>query len=315
MAPHGRLDGVKHTTSTSAPWQRSWFHCARGEIPTLAWILSLHVVGVVGLCLLPLPSLPMLAVAVGLLFLGGLGTTLAYHRALAHRALVLNPLVEQVLIFFAVFNGSGKPSTWVAMHRLHHATSDSPEDISSPSQGGFWWAHLRWLWQADQSRSAKYAKDIAAPRYRRWDRAQVPVLALSVFGGLLWASSNPAELLTACLWLGPVRLLWALHAQCAVNSICHLGDQSVDRGSSLNVWWLTLVHMGQGENWHANHHRHQVDPRLGYGWQLDLGWLIIKALGLIGLARRVRDPLHCRTPAAGAETVAEPAPELAETPA
>ncbi len=42
--------------------------------------------------------------------------------------------------------------------------------------------------------------------------------------------------------------------------------------------------MGQGENWHANHHRSPADPRIGHGLQLDIGWWSIRALGAVGLA-------------------------------
>jgi len=62
---------------------------------------------------------------------GGLGTTVCYHRALAHRALRLHPVVQEILIFFAMYNGSGAPLSWAANHRLHHAMADTPEDISS----------------------------------------------------------------------------------------------------------------------------------------------------------------------------------------
>jgi fatty-acid desaturase len=127
-----------------------------------------------------------------------------------------------------------------------------------------------------------------------WGYVQIPVLALSAFGGLMWMTTDPWELLAVALWIGPLRLLWALHAQCAVNSICHLGTMTADKGSSRNVWWLMPVHMGQGENWHANHHRQQVDPRLGYGWQMDIGWWTILLLKGCRLAKRVRDPLHSR---------------------
>jgi fatty-acid desaturase len=46
--------------------------------------------------------------------------------------------VREVLIFFALYNGSGAPLSWTANHRLHHATADTPADISSPQIGGFW---------------------------------------------------------------------------------------------------------------------------------------------------------------------------------
>lgn len=273
------------------PWERSWFYCAPGELPTFLWILFLHGVTLAGLILLPLPPWPAFVIALALLFLGGLGTTVCYHRALAHRACTLHPVVEQGLILCALSNGSGTPLTWVANHRLHHQTSDRPDDVSSPHFGGFWWSHLRWLWQAEPAPVARQCRDLDLPRYRFWGKVQILALAVSCFGGLVWLAfvSVPAAL-AACLWIGPLRLLWALHAQCAVNSICHLGPITADTGgSSRNVWWLMPVHLFQGENWHANHHRFTGDHRLGRRWwQIDLGTMTIGTLSLCRLARSVR---------------------------
>ncbi len=222
--------------------------------------------------------------------MGGLGTTVCYHRSLAHKSVRLNPVVEQLLIFCAVINGSGKPRTWVAIHRHHHANSDRVGDISSPKDG-FWWSHLRWLWQIDQHGSERYIPDLAGRRYHIWTYLQIPLLVASAFGGLLFVLGGCGwtAALAAGLWIGPVRLLWALHTQCTVNSICHLGSMAEESGSSRNVSWLTLAHLGQGENWHGNHHRTPVCARLGQRWwQVDFGWMTIRLLSALGLANHIR---------------------------
>jgi fatty-acid desaturase len=281
----------------------AWVTCAPGEVPTFLWVVGLHVALVVGLVLLPLAPLSAMITAGVLLFLGGLGTTVAYHRALAHRSVTLNPVIEQILIFFAMFNGSGSPRNWVTMHRFHHHQSDKPDDISSPHYGGFWWSHLRWLWQAEQPDKDRLVKDMTSFRYRIWSTIQTAVLAGALALGTAWFIFVPwQEALAAMLWIGPVRLVWALHTQCSVNSICHLGTIAERGGSSRNVAWLTVAHMGQGENWHANHHRSPADPRIGHRWQIDLGWWTIRLLGLFDLA-------HWKTPKmkAGKQVEVEPA--------
>ena len=141
---------------------------------------------------------------------------------------------------------------------------------------------MRWLWQAGQAPPARYCPDLESPGYRMWTRVQIPVLALSFFGGLAF---GPA----AWLWLGPLRLLWSLHGQCTVNSICHLGQPEERGGSSRNVWWLAPMLFLQGENWHRNHHEEPGNPRLGRtAAQIDLGWWSVLALKWAGLAHRVR---------------------------
>lgn len=283
------IDATPRQAQADPAWARRWYRPIRGEWPTFLWVVGLHLAGLVGVILLPLPPWEAFAIAGALLFLGGLGTTVAFHRAMCHKSFTLHPIIEQALIACAVANGSGNPENWVTMHRLHHRTSDRDDDISSPHHGGFWWAHLRWLWQAPRPPGLVYA-DMRQPRYLVWNRLQIPVLALSCFGGLgFLAVADATTALAAFLWIGPLRLLWALHTQCTVNSICHLGSLRAEGGSSRNVAWLALAHMGQGENWHANHHEDQLHHRLGRRWwQVDIGWWTIAGLAAVGLARDFR---------------------------
>ncbi len=293
--------------STASVWSfRGWLAFSPGELPTLLWIAFLHVSVVVGLLLLPLPHWTAVITALAALFIGGLGTTIVYHRALAHRAVHVHPLIEQVLVFFAMFNGSGSPRSWVGAHRHHHAHSDKPGDISSPHHGGFWWSHLRWLWQADQRDTRKHVRDLGGMRYRIWTFLQPFVLAAALSVGAFWFFDSPwREALAAMLWIGPVRLLWALHVQCSVNSICHLGEEKGEGGSSRNVRWLALAHLGQGENWHGNHHHRPASARIGTGWQLDIGWWCIGVLRRLGLA--TLPARATQEPAVVAAASAEPA--------
>jgi len=273
----------------TSPWTWPWWRPAAGQEMALVWIVLIHVTAVVGLVVCPLPGWPLFLAAAALAWVGGLGTTVCYHRALAHRAVRLHPVVREVLIFFAMFNGSGSPLPWTANHRLHHATADTPEDVSSPQIGGFWWAHLRWLWQSGHAQPARYCPDLSAASYRAWNMFQVPVLAVSFLGGLAFGTA-------AFFWLGAIRLVYALHGQCFVNSVCHLRPGSPPgEDSSRNVPWLALWHCLQGENWHRNHHARPGSAR--FGWtaaQPDLGWWIILGLERLGLATEVRRPSSLR---------------------
>jgi len=248
-------------------------------------MVIIHLGALAALIVAPLPGWPVFFGALALHFMGGLGTTVAYHRAIAHKSVKLHPVIRAVLIFFAMFNGSGSPLSWAAYHRLHHAKSDTPEDISSPRVGGFWWAHLRWIWQAGGPPIGRYCRDIDTPGYRMWTRAQIPLLALSLLVGAPFG-------LAALLWMGPLRLVVALHAQCFVNSVCHMRPDARDgEPTARNVAWLSVVHVFQGENWHQNHHDRPGSARLGWTpTQLDVGWYLILLLERVGLAWDVRRP-------------------------
>ena len=80
------------------------------------------------------------------------------------------------------------------------------------------------------------------------------------------------------------RLVFALHAQCFVNSICHTEPTAaLGEDSSRNVTWLAAMHLFQGENWHRNHHARPGSAQLGWTWrQPDLGYLTICLLEKIG---------------------------------
>lgn len=259
-----------------------WWRTTRQDRMVLPYFILIHLTAVIGLIWFPLPGWRIFLAAAALSWLGGIGTTVCYHRALAHRALKLAPWLERSLTLCAVFNGSGLPLTWVASHRLHHAEADTPEDISSPIWSGFWWAHLRWLWQADAPPLAKYCPDIDAPSYRWWRPLQAPILSLSFFCGAYFG-------LAAFFWLGAIRLVFSLHAQCFVNSVCHSQpDTPIGEDSSRNVRWLGLMQFFQGENWHRNHHARPALARLGRNWrQPDIGYILICIFEKLGLAREI----------------------------
>jgi fatty-acid desaturase len=263
-------------------WERPFWKPLPAKAGIFVYLILIHVLAVIGLVLFPLPSLKVLIATLVLTGLGGLGTTVCYHRLLAHRTFKLNKIVENVLIFWAIFNGSGAPATWVAYHRHHHSFTDMPEDISSPKQGGFWWAHLRWLYQSAPADQQRWCPDLTRGSYKFWEYAEVPMIVLSLGCGLALGWQG-------FFWMGAIRLVYSLHMQCLVNSLTHLGDAE-ERDSSQNIWWLGPLQLtAWGENWHKNHHSFAGSARLGLRWwQIDIGWYFIYALQAVGLASNVK---------------------------
>jgi stearoyl-CoA desaturase (delta-9 desaturase) len=252
----------------------------------LLFLFSIHSAAIAGVILFPLPGWPVFLATLGMAAIGALSVTVCYHRGFAHRSVYLHPWVEQFLTFWAVFTGSSTPRQWSANHRLHHAKSDTPEDVSSPRYGGFFWAHLGWLYRVEQCSPARWCPDLDRPRYRLWDRLQVPIVVGSFLCGAPfgWA---------AFFWMGPIRLVYLLHMQALVNSVLHMGPQLPEGiDSSRNLWWLGPFQLtAWGENWHRNHHAEPNSAR--YGWsarQVDIGWYAICAMEKLGLADRVKRP-------------------------
>jgi len=266
------------------PWEQPFWKPAPGKAVVFCYLLLIHVLAIIGLILFPVPSWTVLGVSLSFAALGGLGATICYHRMLAHRTLKLNKVLEHLLVFWAMLNGTGSPASWVAYHRLHHSRTDMPEDISSPKQGGFWWAHLRWLYQSARADRPKWCPELDRGAYKVWTFAEVPVILLSLFCGLLFSWQ-------AFFWLGAIRLVYSLHMQCLVNSLTHLGEAE-EGDSSQNVWWLGPLQLTSwGENWHGNHHSSPGSARLGWHWwQVDIGWYCICLMERVGLASNVKRP-------------------------
>jgi fatty-acid desaturase len=284
------MNSLKHKVAQERPWQRPWWKPTRDHYVTFFFIVLIHLLAIIGLANYPIPSLRVLAVSFILTLLGGLGTTVCYHRALAHRSLKLNRFIEQALIFFTIFNGNGSPLTWVANHRQHHAKADTIDDVSSPRYGGFWWAHLRWVYQWPRSEVKRWCPDMNRWPYRIWYLLLGPVILLALFFGLIWGWEG-------FFWIGAIRLVYSLHFQMFVNSLLHMSPE-VEEGqdSSRNIWWLGPFQVGAwGENWHKNHHSEAKSAKFSRHWkQVDVGWYFILFLEKLGLARDVHRPIQNR---------------------
>jgi stearoyl-CoA desaturase (delta-9 desaturase) len=76
-----------------------------------------------------------------------------------------------------------------------------------------------------------------------------------------------------------------------VNSLAHVwGYRNYDTAEqSRNNWLVALI--SNGEGWHNNHH---ADPRsASHGhrpWEVDVVFLVVRALEAVGLASDVRRP-------------------------
>jgi stearoyl-CoA desaturase (delta-9 desaturase) len=80
-----------------------------------------------------------------------------------------------------------------------------------------------------------------------------------------------------------------LHATWLVNSATHMwgNRRFATRDDSRNSWWVALLTFGEG--WHNNHHAHPTSARHGLAWyELDITWMQIRALQLLGIARSVK---------------------------
>lgn len=251
------------------------------------------------------------ALAVGGLYVfGTLGINLCFHRLLTHRGLVLPRRLEHAFATLGVLCVQDTPAKWVAIHRVHHRHSDEVTDPHSPLVSAFW-GHMGWLFVDnaelhDLSQYGQHARDIlrdpyyfALERHRTW--VWLNLLSWFVFFGLGCAVAylDGARDLSRVLRHGGSALVWGVfvrtvlvwHITWSVNSLAHLwGYRSYETAErSRNNWLVGLV--SNGEGWHNNHHADPQSARHGHRWwELDVTWLTIRLLEMVGLATCVVRP-------------------------
>src|SRR6478672_10576887 len=87
---------------------------------------------------------PLLGIVVGLLLaqFAILVTSVYLHRGVAHKAITVHPAVSMFCRVFIWLATGMRPREWVAVHRRHHAATDTVDDPHSPFQVGFWRVQL-----------------------------------------------------------------------------------------------------------------------------------------------------------------------------
>ena len=213
--------------------------------------------------------------------------TIYLHRCQAHRALDLHPVVSHFFRFWLYMTTGMVTKEWAAIHRKHHAKCETAEDPHSPQIYGI----NRVLWAGvflyvkesfNKETLERYGHGtpddwIERNVYSRFAAYGVFVtlaIDLLVFGlvpgVLIW--------LTQVAWIP----FWAAGV---INGVGHFfGYRSYDvADASRNIvpWGLFIG----GEELHNNHHAFASSAKLSSKWyELDVGWMYIRILEMLGLA-------------------------------
>ncbi|MEM8834366.1 MAG: fatty acid desaturase [Planctomycetota bacterium] len=246
-------------------------------------------------------------------FVFGQGINLCYHRLLSHRSFVVPLWLERFFVMIALCCMQDTPGKWVAIHRYHHNHSDHQEDPHSPLVN-FLWAHVGWL--IIQNPGAhnvgvyrKFAGDVLKdPFYLKLEKTLLWVwiyIAHAALFTLIGAAVGwfVEGSLAGALRFGMSMLVWGVilrtvvvwHITWSVNSLTHLfGYQTYKTGeNSRNNWLVGLLAVGEG--WHNNHHHDPASASNQHRWyELDFTYYVIKALEVVGLAKKVTQPRHVR---------------------
>jgi stearoyl-CoA desaturase (delta-9 desaturase) len=203
----------------------------------------------------------------------------------------------------------------VATHRLHHHRADDRADPHSPLVNLFW-SYMGWLFieNTDLQRAVaydRYARDIIRDRFYRWiERAVVWItLAQSLVyfaaGFLLELSLggtiDQALQFAASVWLWGViiRTVLVWHVTWCGNSFPHLfGYRNYETNDNSRNNALVAI-ITSGEGWHNNHHAEPGSAsNQRHWWEIDLTYLLLRLLVLLGLAWDVQLPKRGVSPRA-----------------
>jgi stearoyl-CoA desaturase (delta-9 desaturase) len=251
------------------------------------------VVYFTGLHLLPLGALftgasAQVWLACGALYLVRIWfITAGYHCYFSHRSFRTSRSFQLALAIGAQTSGQGSALRWAAAHTHHHAHSDQPEDLHSPHQRSFWYAHMGWLLRTSylEPSTPRPGPFMAFPELRWLDRhPHLPWIALAGLCTLIWGL--PGFFVTYC-----VSTIGCYHATFTVNSLAHrFGSRPYDTpDGSRNNWFVALIMLGGG--WHNNHHRYPRSARQGIRWwEWDPTYYALVVLSWLGVVRDIRVP-------------------------
>ncbi|PCI38983.1 MAG: acyl-CoA desaturase [Thiotrichales bacterium] len=216
--------------------------------------------------------------------------TVYLHRHQAHRALELHPIAAHFFRFWLWMTTGMKTKEWVAVHRKHHAACETPNDPHSPIIEGinavlFGGTELYRKEKKNKDTIDKYGKGtpsdwvekyVYSAKFARGKQGIAIMLAINIFlmgvpGIIVWA----------------IQMSWTpFFAAGVINGIGHyVGYRNFEcKDASRNIvpWGILIA----GEELHNNHHAYANSAKLSLKWwEVDVGWMYIKTMSLIGLAK------------------------------
>ena len=232
------------------------------------------------------------------------GVTLYLHRCQAHRALELHPIVSHFFRFWLWLTTGMITKEWAAIHRKHHAKCESEEDPHSPQIlgikrvlfGGVM-LYVKESHNPDTMQRFGHGtpddwleRHVYTPRHK-WGIVVMALIDIALFGvvpGLLMFGIQMA-------WIP----FWAAGV---INGAGHFWGyrkfQTQDASTNLTPVALWIG----GEELHNNHHAFPTSAKFSVQWyEFDIGWLYIRALSALGLARAKKVPPSVRLDAAKSE--------------
>jgi stearoyl-CoA desaturase (delta-9 desaturase) len=213
--------------------------------------------------------------------------TIFLHRAQAHRGLDLHPLPSHFFRLWLWLTTGMVTKEWVAIHRKHHAKVETPDDPHSPQTRGIRkvlleGSELYRIEAKNQETLAKYGHGTPDDWVERNVYSRLHTLGV----GLMLAT-NLVLFGAMGLTIWAVQMLWIpITAAGIINGLGHYWGYRnfacADASTNLVPWGIVIG----GEELHNNHHAYGSSAKLSSRWyEFDIGWMYIRILSMLGLAR------------------------------
>ncbi|HVJ75214.1 MAG TPA: fatty acid desaturase [Kofleriaceae bacterium] len=213
--------------------------------------------------------------------------TIYLHRCQAHRALDLHPAVGHFFRFWLWLTTGMVTKEWAAIHRKHHAKVETADDPHSPVTRGL--STVLWtgaeLYRAE-SRNPETIEHYGHGTPDDWvERTVYTPYSWQGVGLMLAVNLVLFGALGATIWA--IQMMWIpFFAAGIVNGVAHWWGYrnyaTGDTSTNLVPWGLIIG----GEELHNNHHAYGTSAKFSAQWyEFDLGWLYIRALSALGLAK------------------------------
>ena len=212
--------------------------------------------------------------------------TVYLHRHSAHRALELHPVLKHFFRFWLWISTGMSTREWTAVHRRHHARTETSDDPHSPiieGLGEIVFKGVKYYRQGITDETLRiYGKGTPDDwlEHNVYEKreflgigslAVVDLLLFGVAGILVWA----------------VQMVWTpFWAAGVINGIGHAWGyrnfETPDHAKNIVPWAFFIG----GEELHNNHHTYPNSPKLSVKrWEFDIGWMWIRLFESMGLAK------------------------------
>jgi stearoyl-CoA desaturase (delta-9 desaturase) len=218
--------------------------------------------------------------------------TIYLHRHQTHRALDLHPLVSHVFRFWIWLTTGMVTKEWVAVHRKHHAKTETADDPHSPQVLGIRRLLLGGVFlyvrEAEQRDTiARYGHGTPEDWLECHVYSRCPYCGMIMMGLIdafaFGLGTGSAIFAVQMIWIP----FWAAGVVNGVGHYWGYRNYPVDDASTNIFPWGILI---GGEEFHNNHHAYSSSAKLSSAWyEFDIGWMYIRLLEMLGLAhvRRV----------------------------